>query len=98
MSSGPAGQDDHRSRARGPLSRLVVGGTTLPFGAPCVPQKEAVQADRVVQGLWGQGSGHTPCGLFVPRPGIEPSPPAVEMQSLNHWTTTRDVSQPGLLN
>ena len=27
------------------------------------------------------------CGISVPRPGIEPVPPAVEAQSLNHWTT-----------
>ena len=26
------------------------------------------------------------CGILVPRPGIEPAPPAVEVQSLNHWT------------
>ena len=26
-------------------------------------------------------------GILVPRPGIEPAPPAVEAQSLNHWTT-----------
>ena len=26
------------------------------------------------------------CGILVPRPGIEPVPPAVEAQSLNHWT------------
>ena len=25
-------------------------------------------------------------GIFVPRPGIEPVPPAEGMQSLNHWT------------
>ena len=29
----------------------------------------------------------TACGILVPRPGIEPVPPAVETQSLNHWTT-----------
>ena len=31
---------------------------------------------------------HTACGilLIVPLPGIEPTPPAVEAQSLNHWT------------
>ena len=28
----------------------------------------------------------TACGILVPRPGIEPVPPAVEVQSLNHWT------------
>ena len=27
------------------------------------------------------------CGILVPGPGIEPSPPAVEAWSLNHWTT-----------
>ena len=27
------------------------------------------------------------CGIIVPRPGIEPVPPAVEARSLNHWTT-----------
>ena len=26
------------------------------------------------------------CGILVPRPGIEPSPPALEAQSVNHWT------------
>ena len=26
-------------------------------------------------------------GILVPRPGIEPEFPAVETQSLNHWTT-----------
>ena len=26
------------------------------------------------------------CGIFVPPPGIEPTPPAVEAQSHNHWT------------
>ena len=31
-----------------------------------------------------------PCvayGILVPQPGIEPAPPALEGQSLNHWTT-----------
>ena len=27
------------------------------------------------------------CWILVPWPGIEPVPPAVEAQSLNHWTT-----------
>ena len=26
------------------------------------------------------------CGILVPLPGIEPTPPAVEAWSLNHWT------------
>ena len=29
----------------------------------------------------------TACGILVPQPGIEPTPPAVEVQSVNHWTT-----------
>ena len=32
------------------------------------------------------------CGILVPQPGIKPVPPAVEVQSLNHWTT-REVPQ-----
>ena len=27
------------------------------------------------------------CGILVPQPGIEPALPAVEVQSLSHWTT-----------
>ena len=27
------------------------------------------------------------CGILLPRPRIEPMPPAVEAQILNHWTT-----------
>ena len=30
---------------------------------------------------------HAAFGILVPQPGIEPSPPALEAQSLNHWTT-----------
>ena len=29
---------------------------------------------------------HAACRILVPWPGIEPMPPAVEAQSLNHWT------------
>ena len=29
---------------------------------------------------------HMACGILVPWLGIEPMPPAVEAQSLNHWT------------
>ena len=27
------------------------------------------------------------CGILVPQPGIQPMPPALEVQCLNHWTT-----------
>ena len=36
----------------------------------------------------------TACGILVPRPGIEPMPPAVEAQSLNHWTTREVPGSP----
>ena len=29
---------------------------------------------------------HAACGILVPRPGIEPAPPAVEVLILNHCT------------
>ena len=35
------------------------------------------------------------CGILVPQPGIEPAPPAVAAQSLNHWSA-REV--PTILN
>ena len=35
--------------------------------------------------------GLTTYGNLVPRPGIEPATPALEAQSLNHWTA-REVS------
>ena len=35
-------------------------------------------------------------GILVPQPGIEPKPPAVNVQSPNRWTT-RDVPQSILL-
>ena len=31
-------------------------------------------------------------GILIPQPGIEPVSPAVEVQSVNHWTT-REVSR-----
>ena len=29
---------------------------------------------------------HVACGIFIPLPGIEPMPPAMDVRSLNHWT------------
>ena len=29
---------------------------------------------------------HTACGILIPWPGVEPVSPALEVQSLNHWT------------
>ena len=38
--------------------------------------------------FWGGGvwPHHVACRTLVPRPGIKPVPPAVEMWSPNHWT------------
>ena len=33
------------------------------------------------------GLHHVACGILVPQPGIKPAPPALEVGSLNHWTT-----------
>ena len=35
--------------------------------------------------LFGCTAWHV--GILVPRPGIEPTPPALEVQNLNHWAT-----------
>ena len=32
------------------------------------------------------------CGILLPQPAIEPTPPAVEARSLNHWTA-REVPE-----
>ena len=39
---------------------------------------------------------HVAHGILVPRPGIEPVPPVLEVPSLNHWTT-REVPTSYLL-
>ena len=44
-------------------------------------------------GLWTPGSG---MWNLVPRPWIQPEPPALGTQSLSHWTT-REVPQSSLL-
>ena len=40
---------------------------------------------------------HAACGILVSWPGIEPAPPALEAQSLNHWTM-REVAPNQFLN
>ena len=35
--------------------------------------------------FFGHVARHVGCGISVPRPGIEPAPPAVEAWNLNHW-------------
>ena len=36
------------------------------------------------------------CGILLPRPGTEPTPPAMEVRSLNHWTA-REVPAGNIL-
>ena len=33
----------------------------------------------------GRELHYVPCGILVPQQEIEPMPPAVEAQTLNHW-------------
>ena len=40
-------------------------------------------------------SYHVACGILVPGPGIKPATPALEVQSLNHWTTREVPLNPG---
>ena len=35
----------------------------------------------------------TACGVLVPQPGMEPTPPALEGQSLNYWTIGKSFMQ-----
>ena len=39
---------------------------------------------------------HLTCRVFVPWPQIEPAPPVVEAQSLNHWTTRKSLAHPSV--
>ena len=36
-------------------------------------------------------SYHEACGILVPWPGVEPAPPALEVQSLKHWTAKKSL-------
>ena len=50
------------------------------------------KASEITTGITGRHSffGGTPCaacGILVPQPGTEPTPPEVEASSLIHWTT-----------
>ena len=34
--------------------------------------------------------GHEACGILAPQPGIKPAPSALEVRSLNPWTSRED--------
>ena len=40
---------------------------------------------------------HMACGILVPQQGMEPDPPTLEAQSLNHWTA-RGVTGSSILS
>ena len=42
--------------------------------------------------FWGFFFCHLACGILAPWPGIEPAPPTLKGEVLNHWTT-REVPQ-----
>ena len=44
----------------------------------------------------GRGCFYVAYRIPLPRPGIDPVPPAVEVQSLNHWTS-KEVPERRLL-
>ena len=58
------------------------------------PPLATVTTDHKFSGLRQQKflilfwSCHVACGILVPQPGMKFMPPAVEAQSLNHWTVT----------
>ena len=47
--------------------------------------------------FFGHATQHVECGILVPWPGIEPTPPALEAWNLNHWTN-RDIPDKHVLN
>ena len=42
----------------------------------------------------GGGGHHVAYSILFPQPGIEPTPPAVEALSLNHWTAREVPNMP----
>ena len=66
---------------------------------PCLGRSTGCSrvAQNETPGLPPMGSGqwNVACRMLVPRPGIKPSPAAVEAQNLNHWTA-RKVPEKGL--
>ena len=60
---------------------------SLPIYGILLWQPGLTDTDTVIHLVILIAFGHVACGIFVPGPGIEHEPPAVEAQSLNHWTT-----------
>ena len=74
--------EDHRSWQHGDLSSLSA--------TDWEPSASFLTSLCSVSSSFGGAAGDPCCtawGILVPRPGMEPVPPASEAQSLNHWTT-----------
>ena len=73
-------------------SPITFSISSLPPDSCFSPSLPHPSNDATFNHLTKQNTGNHPlflrmaCGVLVPRPGIEPAPPAVEAQSLNHWT------------
>ena len=59
--------------------------TTLVSNLEPSPQSHFTNSSFFVTGVFQPH--HQACGILVPWPGMEPAPPALELQSLNHWPT-----------
>ena len=54
------------------------------YGVTVVSTPECTKLGNTCFFFWPRG---TVCGILVPWPGMEPSPPAMAAWSPNHWTT-----------
>ncbi|KAM9109623.1 uncharacterized protein AAG666_022984 isoform 1-T1 [Megaptera novaeangliae] len=80
----PAADGSLRSEIGDCFYGLLKGGS----GCQGRPQRlhVAMATESTGHDLEKQQPRHAACGISVPRRGIEPAPPAVELWSLNYWT------------
>ena len=72
-------------------STWLAGTGWIPGQGTKTPQAARPNKKRLLTiFLWGPH--FLACGILVPQPEIEPTPLAVEVRSLNHWTV-REVPQ-----
>ena len=91
------------SSLHGNLQARILGWVAISFSRGFSQPRYQTQVSRFAGQffpMWatrGQEGEIVSCGMWdlVPWPGIEPRPPALEAQSLSHWTT-REV--PGLFS
>ena len=68
------------ARSSGNLCQLL-------SGPKCIRQVKSLTIKTFTANIFFFWPRHAACGILVPRPGMEPVPPAVEARSLNRWTT-----------